>query len=244
MKAAGLKRASLWLHSCLQAGGNAKQSIQSWFQWKGFRGKGNAKIRRQASKDCRGVSKVSKWPLQPKVDHPTFPNNSKLCVIQRLLGLKGKFSRDELFHQEYTSFFIDVISKGYTEKVPQRQLGGEDEKLWYIPQHGVRHPKKATLRVVFDSSAEFMGTSLNGQLLQGPNLTSSQFGVLTRFWQESEVVETVRQSFYVDEWLKSLPSEKGAAMMVQMLTKICQTRGFTLTKWSINSQAVLQKIKK
>ena len=37
---------------------------------------------------------------------------------------------------------------------------------------------------MFDCSAEFKGTSLNSQLLQGPNLTSSLLGVLTRFRQE------------------------------------------------------------
>lgn len=38
--------------------------------------------------------------------------------------------------------------------------------------------------MVFDGGATFQGTSLNSELLQGPNLTSSLFGVLTRFRQE------------------------------------------------------------
>lgn len=46
------------------------------------------------------------------------------------------------------------------------------------------HPKKGTLRVVFDCGAEFRGKSLNSQLLQGPHLTSSLLGVVTRFRQE------------------------------------------------------------
>lgn len=95
-----------------------------------------------------------------------------------------KVEGDELFHKEYTSFFTYFIRKGYAEKVPQHHLDGEDGKLWYIPHSGVRYPKKATERVVFDCSAEFMGTSLNSQLLPGHNLTSLLFGVLTRFRQE------------------------------------------------------------
>lgn len=105
-------------------------------------------------------------------------------VKQRLLGLKRKFRKDELFHTEYTSFVSNVISKSYAEKVPQHQLDGENGKTWYIPHHGVRHPRKGSLRVVFDGSAEFKGASLNSQLLQGLNLTSSLLGVLVRFRQE------------------------------------------------------------
>lgn len=57
--------------------------------------------------------------------------------------------------------------------VPQDQLIHEDGKAWYLPHHGVRHPKKRKLRVVFDCSAQFQGTSLNEELIQGPNLTNT-----------------------------------------------------------------------
>ena len=66
------------------------------------------------------------------------------------------------------------------EKAPERY-----ETLWYIPHHGVYHPKKPDkLRVVFDCSAEFQGHSLNRHLLQGPDLTNSLVGVLCRFREE------------------------------------------------------------
>ncbi len=77
-----------------------------------------------------------------------------------------------------------MVEQGYAEKVPKQELERHDGKVWYIPHHGVYHHLKGKLWVVFDCGAEFKGTSLNYQLLQGPNLTSSLIGVLLRFRQE------------------------------------------------------------
>ena len=47
------------------------------------------------------------------------------------------------------------------------------------------HPQEPDkVRVVFDCSAKFQGTSSNNQLLHGPDLTNTLVGVLTRFRQE------------------------------------------------------------
>lgn len=86
--------------------------------------------------------------------------------------------------------------KGYAESVPTEKLDCCTGRVWYISHHGVHHPKKRTLRVVFDCGATFMGTSLNEQLLQGPNLTSTLVGVLLRFRQEAVAVMGDIQSMF------------------------------------------------
>ena len=58
------------------------------------------------------------------------------------------------------------------------------------------HPKKGNLCVVFDCGAEFRGHSLNSELLQGPYLTSSLLGVLTRFRQEPVAIMADIQSMF------------------------------------------------
>ena len=83
------------------------------------------------------------------------------------------------YRNDYVAFINEIINKGYAEKVSQEILKTDPGKAWYIPHHGVYHPKKPDkIRVVFDCSAKFAGTSLNDQLLQGPDLTDSL--VLTR----------------------------------------------------------------
>ena len=72
--------------------------------------------------------------------------------------------RNEKFHQEYTEFLENVINNGYAEMVPQDELRCGEDNVFYIPHHGVYHPHKGKLRVVFDCGAKFKGTSLNDQI--------------------------------------------------------------------------------
>ena len=112
-----------------------------------------------------------------------MPNNRALAE-QRLKHLKRKFQRDSKYHSDYAQFMDTLLDKGYAEEVPTLEQPGEIGKKWYLPHHGVHHPQKKKIRVVFDCAAEYKGTSLNKELLQGPDLTSTLVGVLTRFRAE------------------------------------------------------------
>lgn len=125
----------------------------------------------------------------------TMPNNHSVAV-QRALTLKRKFKRNPVFYQEYSDFMKDMIEKGYAIRVPENQLKCQDGKVWYVPHHGVRHPQKKKLRVVFDCGASFHGTSLNDELLQGPDLANSLVGVLTRFRKEEVAIMADIEAMY------------------------------------------------
>ena len=79
-----------------------------------------------------------------------------------------------------------VIQSGYAERVPEDKVSEVSSKpVWYLPHHGVYHPKKPDkIRVVFDCSVQFEGESLNKHLLQDPDLTNNLTGVLHRFRKE------------------------------------------------------------
>ena len=65
----------------------------------------------------------------------------------------------------------ELIKKGYARESTTAVEAG---KCWYLPHHAVYHPNKlGKIRVVFDLSAEFHGTSINKALLSGPDLTIS-----------------------------------------------------------------------
>ena len=61
----------------------------------------------------------------------------------------------------------------------------KDTPVWYLPHHPVVHPQKpGKVRVEFYCAAKFKGTSLNYQLLQGPDLTNGLLGIIICFHEE------------------------------------------------------------
>lgn len=122
-------------------------------------------------------------PLPFKHGKPHLPNNRKLA-LHRLNHLRKKLESDERYRNHYFAFIRDIIDKGHAERVPVQTITASDH-VWYIPHHGVYHPKKREkIRVVFDCSAKYNGESLNDHLLQGPDLTNTVVGVLNRFRKE------------------------------------------------------------
>ena len=122
-------------------------------------------------------------PLPFREREPKMPNN-KTAALNRLTKLKTRLDNDEQYRKDYVAFMNDLIKKKYAERVPEQELSSNDGHAWYIPHHGVYHPKKPTkMRVVFDCSAKYKNESLNSHLLQGPDLTNQLLGVLCRFRQ-------------------------------------------------------------
>lgn len=111
---------------------------------------------------------------------PQLPNNKQLATV-RLKHLKGKMEKSPKYKEDYIKFMDNVFRDGDAEETNATTKEGN---TWYIPHHGVYHPRKPEkIRVVFDCSAKCEGTSLNDHLLTGPDLTNTLTGVLCRFRQ-------------------------------------------------------------
>ena len=207
-------------------------------------------------------------PLPFRNENVVMPNN-KSQVIKRADLQRKKMLKDPNYRKDYTTFMTDVIAKGYAEKVLSHSA--EEGKVWYIPHHGVYHPKKpGKIRVVFDCSSRFHGTSINDELLPGPNLTNTLTGVLTRFRQDpigfmadiEAMFYQVRVPISQRNYLRFLwwpngdlsSSIEEYRMTVHLfgavsspacsndLRQSCAKGGFRLTKFCSNSRVVLQSI--
>ena len=133
---------------------------------------------------------------------PELPNNRPVAE-QRLQLLKKRLLKDEDLLLKYRTTMHKYIMKGHAQKVPTEELNLKERPVWYLPHHPVTHPlKPGKVRVVFDCGAKYRGTSLNQQLLQGPDLTNPLVGVLIRFRQEpiamAADIEAMFHQVYVD----------------------------------------------
>jgi hypothetical protein len=150
----------------------------------------------KVTKSIRVVNDHYEFCLPFRNQFPALPNNQTLA-LQRLKSLHKKLTLNPQFHEEYRQFMAILLEKGYAEEVPMDELDRSDGKTWYLPHHGVYHPKKQKLRIVFDCSAKYRGVSLNDVLLQGPDLTTSLVSVLLKFRQEPvAVMADIEKMFY------------------------------------------------
>ena len=252
-------------------------------------------------------------PFKP---NPVLPDNREIAE-KRLKSLERRFLRKPELQEKYAAGISDMIDKGFAEVVPNESMDSTQEHTWYLPHHNVVNPNKPDkLRIVFDCAAEYKGTSLNRNVLQGPDLTNKLIGTLLRFRQDrvavmgdieamfyqvkvapecrdslrflwwkdgdlsqpvqvyrmtvhpfggiwspscanfalhktaelfapeydGDVVDIVKDNFYVDDCLASFPSDDKAIDSVHGVCDLLSKGGFRLTKWVSNSRNVVQSI--
>ena len=274
-----------------------------------------AKVKESIRYDTDGHYEMALPLRDPDVKLP----NNRNVALRRLSHLKRKLNIDSRYKEHYMAFMDKVLKSGYAEKVPPASSQNPDHgsRLWYIPHHGVYHPKKPNkIRVVFDCSAEFKGQSLNKHLLQGPDLTNNLTGVLCRFrkepiafmcdieamfyqvkvtencrnllrflwWEDGDTSKEpqeyrmtvhlfgatsspgcsnfalkataddneidvgsnpaafLREDFYVDDGLKSVPSVEEAVKLIKDIKEMCKRGGFNLHKFTSNKKEVIDQI--
>ena len=92
-----------------------------------------------------------------------------------------------------------TLKKDYAERVPDGDAEqGLSERMWVIPRHPVINPRKPEkVRVVFDCAARSHNTSLNENLMNGPDLVNKLVKVLLRFCKNKiAIVSDIEAMFY------------------------------------------------
>lgn len=138
----------------------------------------------------------SNWvaPLPFRVPRPRLSNNREQ-VFTRFRSLEKSLRRRPKMKDQFLEFMGKIFDNKHAEVAPPLEC---NEECWYLPTFGVYHPHKPeNIRVVFDSSAKYSGTSLNDVLLTGPDLNNALIGVLIRFRKEQVAVTAdIQQMFH------------------------------------------------
>lgn len=145
----------------------------------------------------RGLAKdeSNSWvaPLPFKSPRRHLPDN-KAQALNRLSSLRRSLERKPVMKEHFFAFMEKVFQNNHAEVAPPLK---ENEERWYLPFFGVYHPRKpGNIRVVFDSSAQDSGVSLNDVLLTGPDLNNTLLWVLIRFRKEAVAVTADIQQMY------------------------------------------------
>lgn len=103
--------------------------------------------------------------------------------------------KDDDFKEKYCALVENLLSSGYAKKLSK--VPDDNPRTWYLPHFGaVQANKSKKIRIVFDGAAKTKGTSLNENLLTGPDWTNSLLGVLIRFRQKRfAVIGDIREMF-------------------------------------------------
>ncbi|KAK3524723.1 hypothetical protein QTP86_001368 [Hemibagrus guttatus] len=144
--------------------------------------------------DCFGSPEIIEKSLFDRID--SFPKISNKDA-KKLRELRDLLQEVESAKRKG----YNIFDRDHDEMAPPLREGQE---CWYLPIFGVYHPQKpGQIRVVFDSSVQKQGISLNDVLLSGPDLNNSLLGVLLRFRRELVAVtadiEQMFHSFIVKE---------------------------------------------
>ena len=126
-----------------------------------------------------------------------LPDNHEAAVT-RLKAVERRLTRDPELCKSYCETVNKYVTEGHASKVSEDAGSHVQGRTWYLPHHAVLNPNKpGKVRVVFDAAARCDGTSLNDNLISGPNNLNSLTGVLMKFRQgRVPIASDVKQMFH------------------------------------------------
>ncbi|XP_039311341.1 uncharacterized protein LOC105201279 [Solenopsis invicta] len=128
--------------------------------------------------------------------------DTRLTALRVLQANEHRFRREVALRDAYSQFMTEYLELGHM--TPASPLPADCSRVCYLPHHGVwkGDGEEARIRVVFNgSSRTSSGTSLNGELLAGPNLLPTLCDVITRWRKHQFVLAADIEKMYRQIWV-------------------------------------------
>lgn len=120
------------------------------------------------------------WNRQDK-KIPKLPDNFPM-VYKRQCAQEAKLSKKPELLKAFNENFMNLFKEGYVRAATDRDMKSPWPNVWYLPMSLVVNENKVPIKTrnVYDASARYKGTSLNQELLMGPNLLVDMLAPLMR----------------------------------------------------------------
>lgn len=123
----------------------------------------------------------------PWIKDPNQLKNNIKVAIARLITTENRLRKLDIeYARNYQSEVEDMVRRKIARKLSEREIRDYNGPVYYIHHHEVLKPDSSStpMRIVFNSSASYMGQKLNDFWAKGPNILNNLLGVLFRFRQE------------------------------------------------------------
>ena len=112
---------------------------------------------------------------------PRLPDNFPM-VYKRQIATENKLKKSPELLTAYNNNFIQLINENYVRPATERDIKSQWPNIHYLPMTLVVNHNKVPIKTrnVYDASAIYHGTSLNDNLLMGPNMLVDMLKPLMR----------------------------------------------------------------
>ena len=119
----------------------------------------------------------------PWIKPPSELPNNRHIALAILKSLERRLLPNKPLATLYNQQIHDMEKRGAAREVSNKELMEYNGPKYYIAHHAVFKPssKSTPCRIVFNSSLQHLGHSLNEYLAKGPSLLNNLLGILLRF---------------------------------------------------------------
>lgn len=138
-----------------------------------------------------------------KTDLTTLPDNRQ-AVEATFRNTEKRLEKEPVWKAAYKEQIHEMVSRGAAAKLTREEINNWEGPKWYISHLVAPNPHSSStpVRIVWNSSQEFQGVSLNDLLHKGPDVLNPIRGVLLRFRSGLHAALGDVKKMYNSVWLK------------------------------------------
>lgn len=140
-------------------------------------------------KNIKFDAEDNRWLAEyPWIKDPADLPDNRRVALSMLYSTERRLGKNTQHATVYDNQVQDMVQRGVARKLTKEELINYKGPIHYISHHEVLKPdsKSTPVRIVFNSSANYMGHVPNEYWAKGPDLLNSLLGILVRF-RENEV---------------------------------------------------------